>query len=107
MGISGFHLDMDQMDNWICEDDLDMFWEKNCMVLRPNINTCIDELSSAKRAQQKEPLIAALNKRKQSANIGHREFEYDYGHIGKLFLGDCVEVNGHNFCPPQEPIIVD
>ena len=36
------------VDNWICEDDLDLWWEKNCIVLRPHINTCIDKLASAK-----------------------------------------------------------
>ena len=107
MGISGFHLNLDKMDNWICEDDLDMFWQKNCLVLRPNINTCIDKLSDAKRAQKRKPLIEAIKKNKETVNKpnGQLEFDYDYDELGKLFLGECVEVDGHKFCPPQEPVV--
>ena len=55
-GTEGFHLNLDKMENWICEDDLDLFWEKNCLVLRPHINTCIDKLASAKRDKKRETL---------------------------------------------------
>ena len=77
------------MENWICEDDLETFWEKNCLLVRPHINTCIDNLSKAKKEQDRETLAAALDK---SASTGatNSGFDHDYAHLGPLFLGECV-----------------
>ena len=107
MGITGFNLHLDKMDNWICEDDLEMFWEKNCLILRPNITTCIDDISRARLFQEKDSLVKALKEHSeaQSHPNGQRHFDYEYNHFGKLFLGECVEVDGHKFCPPEEPVI--
>ena len=79
----------DQMDNWICEDDLETFWEKNCLLVRPHINTCIDRLSKAKKEQDREALENALKESKNGMDSNSR-FDYDYSHLGHLFLGECV-----------------
>ena len=54
----------EQLDNWICEDDLETFWEKNCLLVRPHINTCIGKLSKAKKDQDLAVLASVLDESK-------------------------------------------
>lgn len=108
----------DEKINWICEDDFDMFWENNCMPVRPLIDSCIDELSLAKQHGDPEILRHVLDKHSMmtahTSTIAEEEPDqsaeaektkpapesfYKFHHLGHLFLGRCVKIDGTVMCP--------
>ena len=48
--------------NWLCEDDLENFWLRNCFVLHPTITTCMDELAILKHTGDVTNLELAMKR---------------------------------------------
>jgi hypothetical protein len=50
--------------NWLCEDDLENYWNRNCLVLHPTITTCMDELAILKHTGDAVNLELALERKR-------------------------------------------
>ena len=46
--LSEVNHDHDHAPNWLCEDDLENYWLRNCFILLPTITTCMDEMAILK-----------------------------------------------------------
>ena len=100
--------------NWICEDDFEHYWEHNCMPIRPLIDQCLDELALAKQHGDPEVLKHVLDKYNDNSMGGRivkdvsrlgKDF-YKFDHLGHLFLGHCIKIDGQEMCP-SESVNVD
>ena len=47
--------------NWLCEDDLENYWQNNCLVILPAITTCMDEMAILKHTGDVQHLEDALD----------------------------------------------
>ena len=106
--------------NWLCEDDLENYWLRNCFVLHPTITTCMDELAILKHTGDVTNLELAMKrqfeeqqKQKHTANEDDQKkeeakdpnFFYNFDFLAQLFVGQCIKVDGDSYCP-SEPIHV-
>lgn len=73
----------DSAVNWICEDDLENYWEQNCFVLHPVILTCMDELAALKHTGDVENLQLALQR---GGSLEPSQF-YHFDYLAQLFVG--------------------
>ena len=90
--------------NWLCEDDLDNYWRRNCLVLYPTITTCMDELAILKHTGDATNLELALERERQKQD--EVSFFYRFDFLAQLFVGQCIKVDGETYCP-HEPVSVD
>ena len=91
----------DEATNWLCEDDLENYWNNNCMLLHPSITTCMDELAILKHTGDGPNLELALREWRR----GDKDFFYNFDFLAQLFVGRCIKIDGERYCP-HEPVKV-
>ena len=56
---------IDEAVNWVCDDDLENYWQSNCILLHPSITTCMDELAILKHTGDAQNLDRALKAKRK------------------------------------------
>ena len=101
--------DHDHAPNWLCEDDLENYWLRNCFILLPTITTCMDELAILKHTGDVVNLELAMQRHQMQEEIAKRDhlqtegqepdFFYNFDFLAQLFVGQCIKVDGEMYCP--------